>query len=187
MRKILFVLAALAAAAPAPPPACAAEGGTPASGPWGAMYFFGHIGMFDPKDDVKEFDTGLALDAGVGSKVTPNVAVDATLGFFNSDSDRGKVVAFPLTFGGRYLMPYEFLEPYLGAGVGFYPAKLDRGPVGDTAVGIGGYLSGGIDARLTAGAALNLEVKRHFARPEFDGNGTSIGGWTLMMGARFAF
>src|SRR3989337_3608779 len=61
----------------APPPQHAVHGQT---------YFFGHIGLFEPNDDdpsptgggLGGYDTGGRLDIGIGSPVSPHLAIQGT-------------------------------------------------------------------------------------------------------------
>lgn len=161
---------------------------------YGQMYLFGHLGLFEPNDDsdgLEGYDTGGAFDIGVGSRVSPNLAIDGTFGAHSSDRGPDDVTVAPLTFGVRLILPYPVVEPYVGGGLGLYFASLDEpstiGQINDDDTAIGGYVSLGVDAWLNPRMALNFEGKYHVAEPEFDGVDVDVSGWTIGLGVRVSF
>lgn len=176
----------------APPPRHAAHGET---------YFFAHLGIFDPNNDVDGldgYDSGMNFDLGVGSRVSPVLAVDGTFGAYTAERGSNEATVVPLTVGLRLVVPQSFIEPYFGAGLGLYFSKLkeDSTPtfsgIDDTSTDFGGYLSLGADFWLNPRIALNFEGKYHFVEPTFESNvGTSfdvnMSGWTVNLGVRASF
>jgi hypothetical protein len=186
--------------APAPPPRTA-YAPPPRHAHYGQPYFFAHLGVFEPNDDLDGltgYDTGGHFELGVGSRVSPFFAVDGTLGGYGADrgSDEARVV--PVTIGGRLIIPHPFIEPYVGAGLGLYFSSLKEAPrtgftgIDDSSADVGGYLSLGLDMWLNPRTALNFEGKYHFVDPTFQTNAgndvdVSMGGWTVNLGVRVAF
>jgi len=169
--------------APPPPPTHAF---------YGQMYLFGHLGFYEPNDDrdgLEDYDTGGAFDIGIGSRVSPVLAIEGTFGAYGSDRGSDEVTVVPVTFGGRLIIPGPFFEPYVGGGVGLYFADLDEPTSGidDSDTTFGGYLSLGMDAWLNPRMALNFEGKYHWAEPEFDGFDVDVSGWTVSLGLRVSF
>lgn len=169
--------------APPPPPTHAV---------YGQMYLFGHLGFYEPNDDrdgLEDYDTGGAFDIGIGSRVSPILAIEGTFGAYGSDRGSDDVTVVPVTFGGRLIIPGPFFEPYVGGGVGLYFADLDEPTSGidDSDTTFGGYLSLGMDAWLNPRMALNFEGKYHWAEPEFDGFDVDVSGWTVSLGLRVSF
>ncbi|MGB5994147.1 MAG: outer membrane beta-barrel protein [Candidatus Deferrimicrobiaceae bacterium] len=169
--------------APPPPPTHAV---------YGQMYLFGHLGFYEPNDDrdgLEDYDTGGAFDIGIGSRVSPVLAIEGTFGAYGSDRGSDEVTVVPVTFGGRLIIPGPFFEPYVGGGVGLYFADLDEPTSGidDSDTTFGGYLSLGMDAWLNPRMALNFEGKYHWAEPEFDGFDVDVSGWTVSLGLRVSF
>ncbi|MGB3096249.1 MAG: porin family protein [Candidatus Deferrimicrobiaceae bacterium] len=169
--------------APPPPPTHAV---------YGQMYLFGHLGFYEPNDDrdgLEDYDTGGAFDIGIGSRVSPILAIEGTIGAYGSDRGSDDVTVVPVTFGGRLIIPGPFFEPYVGGGVGVYFADLDEPTSGidDSDTTFGGYLSLGMDAWLNPRMALNFEGKYHWAEPEFDGFDVDVSGWTVSLGLRVSF
>jgi hypothetical protein len=169
--------------APAPPPRHAVHGQT---------YFFGHLGIFEPNDradGLRGYDSDMAFDFGIGSRVSPNLAVEGGLGVYTADMGRNEVAVVPLTIGARLILPGPVVEPYFGGGFGLYFADLDEPASGidDSDTTLGGYLSLGIDAWLNPRTALNFEGKYHIAEPRFDGFDVDVSGWTLSLGVRVSF
>ncbi len=159
---------------------------------YGQMYLFGHIGLFEPNDDfdgLEDYDTGGAFDIGIGSRVSPYLAVDGTFGAHSADRGPDDVTVAPLTFGVRLILPSPVVEPYVGGGLGLYFASLDEPSTGinDDDTAVGGYASLGLDAWLNPRIALNFEGKYHVAEPEFDGVDVDVGGWTIGLGVRVSF
>lgn len=220
MKRILtlaFVLAAVAATAatalaadydryergaPPPPPPRAAYAPPPQHAAHGQPYFFAHLGLFEPNDDsdgLTGYDSGGAFDVGIGSRVSPFLAIEGTFGAFGADRGDDELAVAPVTFGVRLIVPHPFIEPYVGAGVGLYFASIDGfvGPpnnlvfVDDSDTTFGGYASIGLDAWLNRRVALNFEGRYHWAEPQFDSPigslDVNVGGWTASMGVRVSF
>lgn len=170
-------------AAGAPPPQHAVHGQT---------YFFGHIGLFEPNDSstgLKGYDSGGSFDIGIGSRVSPNLAIEGTFGAYSADIGPNEVGVAPLTFGARLILPSPSVEPYVGGGLGLYFAELDEPSSGinDSDTSFGGYGSIGLDAWLNPRLALNFEGRYHWAEPTFDGVDVKVSGWTVSMGVRISF
>ncbi len=168
---------------------------------YGQSYFFGHIGLFEPNDrtgDLSGYDTGTNFDIGIGSRVSPVLAVEGSLGGFSAERGPDKVTVVPLTFGLRLIVPNPVIEPYVGGGLGLYFANLKEvaapgfSGIDDNETTFGGYGSLGVDAWLNPRLALNFEGKYHWAKPTFTSvAGTQfnvkVDGWTVNMGVRISF
>ncbi len=182
---------------PSSPPPRAAYAPPPRHAAHGETYFFAHVGIFDPNDEaptatgggLQGYDSGGAFDVGIGSRVSPNVAIDGTFGGFSASVGPNEVTVVPLTFGARLIIPHPFIEPYVGAGLGLYAATLDEPASGidDSDTVFGGYASIGLDAWLNPRTALNFEAKHHWVEPSFNGFDVNVGGWTVCMGVRVSF
>ncbi|HWS14815.1 MAG TPA: porin family protein [Candidatus Methylomirabilis sp.] len=184
-----------------PPPRRAAEVPPPRHAVYGQPYFFAHLGIFDPNDDVdglKGYDSGGNFELGVGSRVSPVFAIDGTFGAYGAESGSNEATVVPMTIGGRLIIPHPFIEPYVGAGLGLYFSSLKEDPfvgysgIDDSSTDFGGYLSLGLDMWLNPRVALNFEGKYHWVTPTFElNNGNNIdvdlGGWTANLGVRIAF
>ena len=73
---------------PPPPPPRGAPPPPPTHAVYGQMYLFGHLGIFEPNDDsggLQNYDTGGAFDIGIGSRVSPVLAIDGTFGAYSAD------------------------------------------------------------------------------------------------------
>jgi hypothetical protein len=162
---------------------------------YGQPYFFLHGGFFEPNSDAPTttggglggYDTGSSLDFGIGSRVSPNLAIEGAVGRFAAErgSDDARVV--PLTFGVRLILPHPVIEPYAGVGLGMYFAHLNEPGIDDSDTTVGGYASIGVDAWLNPRVALNFEGKYHFVEPEFRGINVDMSGWAVSMGVRVSF
>jgi hypothetical protein len=158
------------------------------------MYLFGHIGIFEPNDDgggLSGYDSGGTFDIGIGSRVSPVLAIDGTFGVHAADRGPDDVTVAPLTVGARLILPSPVVEPYFGGGLGLYFISLDEPStppqINDDATTIGGYISLGVDAWLSPRTALNFEGKYHLAEPELDGVDVDVSGWTIGLGVRVSF
>lgn len=180
---------------PAPPPRRAAQVPPPRHAVHGQPYFFGHVGLFEPNDDVdglKGYDSGAAFDIGIGSRVSPNLAIEGAFGAYGADVGSNEVSVAPLTIGARLVLPSPVIEPYLGGGVGLYFAGLEEPGIDDSDATFGGYFNIGVDAWLNPRVALNFEGKYHIAEPTFaTAAGTSVdvdvSGWQIGLGVRVSF
>jgi len=178
-----------------------AEAPPPRHAAYGQTYFFAHVGIFDPNTDadgLDGYDTGLNFDLGVGSRVSPVLAIDGTFGAFSAERNSNEATVVPVTVGARLIMPNPFIEPYIGAGFGLYFSSLEEeatptfSGIDDTSTDLGGYLSIGADFWLNPRIALNLEGKYHFVEPSFDSNAgnsfdVNMSGWTVNLGVRASF
>lgn len=197
MKKSFACVLALAATFALSPAASAMShmgGGTPPPrhAESGEPYFFGHVGIFEPNGDsdgLDGFDSGWNVDAGIGSRVTGNIAIEGMVSRFQADGPGSSDVAItPLTFGARLILPQPIVEPYLGVGLGFYHVNLDHPTLGgDSDTNFGGYLSLGADAWLNPKVALNFEGKYHLVETTYFGNDVNVGGWTVNLGVRVGF
>jgi opacity protein-like surface antigen len=190
-----------------PPPRRGAEAPPPRHAQYGQPYFFAHLGLFDPNDDLdglRGYDSGGHFELGVGSRVSPVFAVDGTFGAYGAERGSDEATVVPMTIGGRLIVPHPFIEPYVGAGLGLYFSSIDEGPassargftsfsgIDDTSADFGGYLSAGLDMWLNPRVALNFEGKYHFVEPTFQTNAgndvdVNLSGWTVNLGVRVAF
>jgi len=172
---------------PPPPP--------PTHAVYGQTYFFAHLGLFEPNDEdpttsgggLGGYDTGGSFDVGIGSRVSPTLAIEGTFGGYGADRGGDEVTVVPLTFGLRLILPAPVIEPYFGAGLGIYFADLKEPGIDDSDTTIGGYGSLGVDAWLNPRTALNFEGKYHWVEPTFSGIDVNVGGWTLCLGVRISF
>lgn len=178
-----------------PPPRRGATAPPPRHAVYGQTYFFGHIGLFEPNDDdptltgggLGGYDTGGSFDVGIGSRVSPNFAIEGTFGGYAADRGGDEVAVVPLTLGARLIIPAPVIEPYIGAGLGIYFADLKEPGIDDSDTTIGGYGSLGLDAWLNPRTALNFEGKYHWVEPTFSGIDVDVSGWTLSLGVRVSF
>ena len=183
-----------------PPPPRAADERPPQHARYGQPYFFGHIGVFEPNGDtdgLEFFDSGMNFDVGVGSRVSPALAVEGAIGSYSTDKQGLTATVVPLTIGVRVIIPSPFFEPYVGGGVGIYFTDVDFptlngagqvvGVTTETNSTMGVYGVAGIDAWLNPKMALNVEGKYHWAQPSIGPVDVNVGGWTLNLGIRISF
>ena len=178
-----------------PPPRRSAPVPPPQHAVYGQTYFFGHLGLFEPNDEdptptgggLGGYDTGGSFDVGIGSRVSPNLAIEGAFGGYSAERGGDEVTVVPLTFGARLILPAPVVEPYVGAGLGIYFADLKEPGIDDSDTTFGGYGSLGVDAWLNPRTALNFEGKYHWVEPEFSGIDVNVSGWTLSLGVRVSF
>lgn len=180
-----------------PPPRRGAEAPPPRHAQYGRPYFFGHLGIFSPNDDLdglRGYDSGGDFDFGVGSRVAPMFAVDGTIGGYGTDRGSNESRVAPMTIGARLIIPHPFIEPYVGAGLGLYFSSLKEpiNGIDDRSTDFGGYLSAGLDLWLNSRVALNFEGKYHWVNPTFqDSSGSDVdvnmSGWAANLGVRVGF
>lgn len=197
MKKRISILIALAAMLSLSTAAFAARGFSGGAPPprhaqFGEPYLFGHLGIFEPNNDIDGldgFNSGYNVDFGIGSRVSENIAIEGNLGAYGADGPgASKVSVVPLTFGARLIYPQPIVEPYIGLGLGFYHTNLDN-PIGisDSDTNFGGYLSLGADAWLNPNIALNFEGKYHIVDANYFGTNVNVGGWAVNLGVRVGF
>lgn len=75
------------------------------------------LGAFAPAGDLSHNDTGFWGDVAFGRRIAALFAVEARLGYFDSNGPVD-VYGVPVTLEGRVGIPILILEPYVGAGGG---------------------------------------------------------------------
>ena len=161
---------------------------------YGPGYIGVNLGFYNPNniwpDGLATYDTGFAFNVFFGSRLTPFFALEGSIGYFESQSNRynGDLSVVPITVGGRFIIPNPVVEPYIGAGLGIYFASLDeKNGVKDDVTDLGGYLSLGVDFWLTPRVALNMEGRHHWVKPRFKGYDVDLSGWNVLFGVRVLF
>ncbi len=156
---------------------------------FGEPYLFGHIGLFEPEGDINDFKSGTNADFGMGARVNENIAIEASIGRYDASLRGDDVTVWPLTFGGRLILPQPIVEPYVGLGLGFYHANVDdsRRGLHDSDTTIGGYLSIGADAWLNPRTALNIEGRYQIANPTINDQSVDVSGMIISLGLRVGF
>ncbi len=182
---------------PSSPPPRAAYARPPQHAQYGQLYMFVHGGGFEPNDatdGLTGYDSGFNFDVGFGSRVSPILAIEGTVGGYGADRGPDEVRVVPLTVGVRLILPNPIVEPYVGGGVGFYFADLKEpiNGIDDSDATGGGYVSLGLDAWLNPRVALNLEGRYQMATPTFTNNigqeiDVDVSGWTVSLGVRLGF
>lgn len=186
--KKLVILAALVllgpATASAQVPAVPQEPSDPAGQPQATLgavnegaagYIAARVGAIIPKsDDLDGFDNGLALEGVIGRRMNPNIALEASVGYFSmgaSASGGGASVSLDISafnLGGtiKVIAPVEKVDFYALAGAGVYFISADgeasgiySGSASDDGTSLGVTLGGGIAARLSPQATLGAEAK----------------------------
>ncbi len=137
-------------------------------------------GIFSPEGDLKRMDTGFNGELAYGFRLTRNVTLEYSAGYFDTSgsargpfarsglSFHGDVYAIPLTFTLKLVLPINYCwELYgLGGGGGYYVHS--RGTFTDTAGSLhrsddnivaGGFLGAGVTWNFTREFFLGLEGK----------------------------
>ena len=139
-------------------------------------------GYFPQNNDMDEFDTGLNVEVALGHYFNPNVAVEFSVGYFEtSASDVGidaDITSYPILLSIKAVAPISGGELYALAGGGLYITELDASALGvnissdDTPFGFQLGVGGNFD--LSPNVFLGLEAKYFWAQPSFDLLGVSV-------------
>ena len=146
-----------------------------------ATYVAGRVGILLPKaNDLEGFDNGLVVEAILGRRVNPYVALEASIGYllmgFYRASDRARtsadVSAVPLTAGVKLIAPLDKVDLYglLGAGVYFFSNEFEASGIDavsgyysnaatDSDASLGLTIGGGLTARLARRFTLGGDVR----------------------------
>jgi len=175
--------------APEPPRVRHAHAGEP--------YIYGQIGLFQPNNSsegLSGYDSGGNLSVAFGSRLHPLFAVEGAIGGFSASVGSSDAYVYPITIGGRFIVPNPFLEPYIGGGLGIYFSSLKDTyfEIDDDSADLGGYLSLGMDFWLNQRVALNFEGKYQWVDASFSDvygrdRDIELGGWTVNFGVRVSF
>lgn len=207
MKKALLVFA-VACASPALSQAQAPQGMiSAASGR--ETYVLGKIGAVIPQHkDLDSFDNGLAFEVAIGREISPNFAIEASVGRFSFsgsqsgyDPSVGAVVtasadvsAISVMGSLKAIAPLDKFSVYALAGIGVYfiSASGDASAPGyypvsysDNANTVGFHVGGGASIRVSPQATLGAELKYVIATAKvYD---TNNGLDSLIVGAMLGF
>jgi outer membrane protein W len=89
-------------------------------------------GIYSPTGDLDEFSTNFNGEITINRYLTPNFALDANVGYFQTDySENGQlfgisysgaadIYSIPITASAKGIIPFDFGEIYAGGGAGWY-------------------------------------------------------------------
>ncbi len=103
--------------------------------------------------------------------------------------EKTRFILVPLTFGVRYILPTEFLLPYVGVGTDFYFYYEDN-PIGTATNYAHGYhIQGGAYVRASKDFPLRLNIKLKYtkAKTGVDSNQLELGGLEYGIGLALVF
>lgn len=170
-------------------------------------YFAARLGAVVPQhEDVEGFDNGLAFDLALGRRLSPNVALEASVGRFAMstsgtifDPTLGTVdaevqlAAIPVTATAKLIAPAGSLEIFglVGAGVYFVEGSMELSDgvsslsVSDDTTTFGFHFGGGFAAHLSPQVTLGLDLRYVVASEDtFDVEGRMD---SLLVGGTLAF
>lgn len=167
-------------------------------------------GVYSPSDsyDLNDFNggsttsldskTGFAGELAVGHYFLPMVALEAGVGYFQSEGSavaqpgETKLKVVPVTATGKVLFPIGIFEPYGLFGIGAYFTKLDVSGnsgnfSGSSEITYGLHAGGGVNFNFTTDIFAGLEAKYLWAKPSFGGQDLNLDGFitTADIGFRF--
>ena len=172
-------------------------------------YVFGKIGVVIPEsDDLRGYDDGFALEAGVGFRFAKHLAVEGSIGnfkmsFTQSGSDpalgsftnTGNLNATPVLATLKLFGRSSIFELFAAAGVGVYFVSF-TGTVNSVAgvssqsgsdTRFGYHLGGGLSVFLSPQLAVGGEVKYVLANASLLGQTSSINSLLVTAMAGYAF
>ncbi|WP_242393229.1 outer membrane protein [Anaeromyxobacter oryzisoli] len=138
-------------------------------------YVAARVGAIIPKaDDLDGFDTGFAFEGVIGRRIIPNVALEASVGYFaigasasaGGTSASMDISAFNMAATIKLIAPVDKVDLYVlaGAGAYFISSKVEAsgyysGSASDDDTSLGVTLGGGLAARLSPRVSLGAEAK----------------------------
>lgn len=118
-----------------------------------------------------DLDTGFHGEAALGRYLSPNVALEAGIGYFHDGVNMhygNNIWVIPLMLSLKGVFRTGDMELYAGGGPGMYAAKFHgmvNGEVGEKwATVFGGHLLAGASLDISSDFFLGLEGKAHFTR-----------------------
>jgi opacity protein-like surface antigen len=165
-------------------------------------YFVVKAGIFEPQgDDIDDFDTGFNGEIAFGRYITPNIALELGLGYFQTDGPdffdptlgtvSTELDAVNVKLSGRALFPIGKFEPFVEVGVGVYFVDLEIAVLGltisddDTAFGF--HLGLGANFNVTPNVFLGVEGRYIFLEPKFSGIDVESDGITVTANLGYRF
>lgn len=200
MRLLATTVAALAVLTPALSSAqpVSIQGG---AGP--DTYVELHLGAFLPQhDDLDAFDTGWAMGGTFGARFTPNLGVEAELGFVRAtagtrslglgiDADQ-TLTDVPFAASLRLRWPLKVAELSALAGGGLHFARLTTDPVAggsvsDRSTAFGFHVGAAAAFNLSPTMLFGVEARRTFVKAKFDGADVNLDGLRLALTLGYHF
>ncbi len=134
-------------------------------------------GVYIPQGDLKDkdFDTGFSGELVVGNYYTPNLALEAGVGYFRTEASKSgegfneedDIWVVPVTVSFKGVLPFKGFELNAGGGGGIYFANINA--KGNTssgsfdndghAVAFGGHVLAGANVDITPKVILGVEGK----------------------------
>jgi opacity protein-like surface antigen len=192
MRLLVTAVAALAVLTPALSSAqpVSIQGG---AGP--DTYVELHLGAFLPQhDDLDEFETGWGLGGTFGARFTPNLGVEAELGFVRARDTATDQTLLDVPFAAslRLRLPLKVAELSALAGAGLHFARLDTdvlgaGSVSDSATAFGFHVGAAAAFNLSPTMLFGVEARRTFVKADFEGVDVNLDGLRLALTLGYHF
>jgi opacity protein-like surface antigen len=157
-------------------------------------------GVFLPNSEtsgLKNYDNGYNGDAALGIRFNNFFGIELGAGYIEAKMkkpfDDNKVKIIPITGNAILTIPLgSVVNLFAGGGAGYYMAKFAGGGGSDESKNVLGYQAlGGIDFNLGESFSIGGEIKRFWAKPEFEGNNTKVkvdvGGTVVDAGIKLRF
>lgn len=139
-------------------------------------------GVYTPNDDLEDLDSGFAGELSIGKYVNPNLALEGSIGYYETEgtftgfdpflfgffTEKDDVSIIPITFSLKLIHPVEMGEIYTGGGLGIYfvdaEADINSTGLGNLSFGdndniFGVHLLVGMDFTIRGNWFLGIEGK----------------------------
>jgi opacity protein-like surface antigen len=177
------------------------------------------LGYFMPNSDddgLKDFDNEFSLGLAVGTKLSPNFAIELGWDYYSTKGNDtvssggvsyaidAEVTTWSIPLTAKFILPVsKEIEVFMGAGVGYYDSQIDADGTlsggglsadlwseSDSASGIGYHLVAGADYKINRNVALGGEIKWCKAELDFEDisdDEINVGGTTLNLVVKYLF
>jgi hypothetical protein len=151
--------------------------------------------MNEPRFDAVYKPGGLMYGLSLSTAIVSNVNFYLDIKYHSREGEltfskeKTNLYIVPVNLGLRYIFPFGFINPYLGAGLDFY-FYYEENPIGTVLNYTNGYhISGGTYIRFSPSVPvlINIRLKYTWAKAEENNISIQLGGFEYGAGLAFAF
>jgi len=160
-----------------------AQGEPPQKSFQGSNYAMIQVGAIVPSNG----DTTWSVNGILGRYLTPNIALEGSLGYYSTDYTYGKTTVWPVSLSVKAGIPVRRLFPYAIAGGDLYFVDAEFAGVSDSDTPLGYHLGAGVEFSVSGNFYVGVEYRYTYVEATLFGVNQKLdgGGTTGTFGVRF--
>jgi len=149
----------------------------------GSNYAMIQVGAIVPSNG----DTTWSVNGILGRYLTPNIALEGSLGYYSTDYTYGEMTVWPVSLSVKAGIPVRRLFPYAIAGGDLYFVDAKVAGKSDSDTPLGYHLGAGVEFSVSGNFYVGVEYRYTFVEATLFGVNQKLdgGGTTGTFGVRF--